>query len=141
MVAPGAVGEPETLVEPASGEVGLVDTYVHRAGATVTREMKRRLHQRPTQSAPPACGDDVQLRQVALQTTAPDRRAETKDGQSGGFFTREQNGGVAAFDQLTYAVRQRRWRGSRLSELNIEVMQETPNVIEILNAGSPGAGS
>ncbi len=101
MVSPGAVGEPETLVESTSREVRLVDTYVHRAGAPVPRELKRRLHQRPTQSAPPACGDDVQLRQVALQTTAPDRRAETNDCQSGGSIAGKQNGGVAVFDQLT----------------------------------------
>src|SRR5215469_3349800 len=92
------VGEAEALVEPAGRKVGLVDSDVHGVRAPVASLAKSRLHECASQTPPPLGGDDVQLRQVALQASAPDGGTETKHGQPIWCVTGEQNDSVAAVE-------------------------------------------
>src|SRR5215467_973448 len=93
------VGETEALIQPAGGQVRLVDTDVHGVGASAAGLTQRRFHERPPQALPPAGRGDIQLREVTLQASAPDGSAEAEHGQAVWPVSGQQDQRVAALKE------------------------------------------
>ncbi len=107
----------------ACDKVWFVDANLHRICTAVAGLAQSCFHERTTEAAPASSRYDVQLREVALETAAPDRLAKAENPEPVGTVADEQNDGVRTAEQMRDSLRQYLDHRCRLIELAVEVVQ------------------
>ena len=108
----------------AGDEIGFVDADLHRVCTAVSCLSKRGLHECAAESVAAVRRGDVELREIALETTTPDCVAEAEHREPVGAVADQQDDGVAAPEQVRDALLEVRHAWRRLVELAVEVVQQ-----------------
>src|ERR1700722_1409210 len=129
------IGEPETLVEAASRLIWLVHSDLHRVSSSSAGFVKRRLHKSTAKPMSAAVRNDVQLREVALEATAPNGHPESQNNYPVWSVAAEEDDRVT-FKEGLEALRQdfRRW--TWLAELIVEAVQQSTDFADIIHVGN-----
>jgi hypothetical protein len=131
---PYMVGESETLVETAGRLIRFIDADLHRVGSSSARFMECCLHECAAEPLATRVGNDIQLRQVALETTCPNGHPESYDSKSIWSIPTEDDNGVTSQEGLE-ALCEDLCRWTWLAELFVEAVQQSTDGADIIHLG------